>query len=133
MTSDLNIVTCSTVAAGALQRGGIDADPKIVYTPDGLVVSKAARVSDLRPNCVLVLSCGESFDGASVPERAKRMHASAQVAAQRLGPLVRAPPTKLLDEAPPPVAEMMPEPAWRFSPSGKWGAGGLEQRHHYRA
>ena len=123
------------VANGALKRGGIiDAEPKVVYTPDGTVIAKASRVTDLRPNCVLILSCGEPFDAASVPERAKHMHKVAQAEAQRLGPLVRAESTQLLPPTgtrPPPPEKRAAVP-WRFSPSGKWKNEGLQQRDHYR-
>ena len=128
-----DVASLLVVAEGALRRGGIDAAPSIVFTPDGDVIAKASRASDLRPNCVLILSCGERFDASSVPERAKRMHAVSQATAQRLGPLVRAEAPQLL-----PLARAQPPPGrpqepWRFSPSGRWKNEGLAQRPHYRA
>ena len=60
-------------AQGAFRRGNVDADPTVVFTPDGVVISKATRVSELRPNAMLILSCGGPFDPQSVPERARRM------------------------------------------------------------
>ena len=133
-----DVAALLVAAKGALQRSGyLDADPTIVYTPDGEIVPKTARAKDLRPNCVLIVSCGERFERASVPERAKRMHAGVLATTERLGPLVRAPTNELLAEATLPVTGQRPktggdearaEPPWRFSPSGRWGSGGLEQR-----
>ena len=131
-----DVAALLAAAKGALQRAGyFDFDPAIVYTPDGDVIPKTARAKDLRPNCVLIISCGERFDRASVPERAKRIHAGVVAMTERLGPQVRAPTNQMLPDVPPPPASEMrrDEPAWRFSPSGKWGSGGLELRPHYRA
>ena len=97
--------------------------------PGGATVTGATRDTHA---AVLVLSCGEPFDAASVPERARRMHAAAQEVVRRLGPLVRAEQTRLLPEtrAPPPER---PEAPWRFSPSGRWHNEGLALRPQYRA
>jgi hypothetical protein len=112
-----------TAAAGALSRGGVDADPKIVFTPDGAVISKAARVSDLKPNCVLILSCGEAFDAASVPGRARRLHASQQRLSQRLGGLVRAAHHQMVASGPTPTrATVAAKSPWKYSPSGRWAS-----------
>ena len=134
-----DIASLLSAATNALRRGGVNAEPSIVYTPDGEVIPKYARVSELRPNCVLVLTCGEAFNRKSIPERVRRMHAAAQKEAERLAPLVRAEPRELLEEMPPPPRQPSPrqpsthtDTPWRFSPSGMWGRGGLEQRPHYR-
>ena len=128
-----DVASLLEAATSALRRGGIKVEPKIVYTPDGVIIAKAARVSEIRPNSVLVLSCGEPFDPKSVPERARRMHATNQKQAQQLSPLVRAEQHDMLDEipskAPPPSRA---PPPWKFSPSGRW-ASPLAQRSYYRA
>lgn len=113
-----------TAAAGALQRGGVHADPKIVFTPDGAVVPKAARISELRPNCVLVLSCGEPFHAASVPERARRMHATQQKQTQKLGPQVRAEQQQLPGRSSgrTVASPSQRDQSWKFSPSGRWAS-----------
>ena len=110
-------------AAGALRRAGVDAEPKVVFTPDGAVVSKASRVKDLRPNCVLILSCGEPFDAASVPERARRMHMAGLRQAQHMPPMVRADHRELMPALAAPVSvAAQPSKPWMFSPSGRWSS-----------
>ena len=112
-------------ATGAFKRGSFAVDPKIVYTPDGVVVPKAAKVSDLRPNAVLILSCGEPLDVASVPERARRMHATQLRHTQKLGLLVRA---EQPEASHPIIREPQFSPKktsrqpWKYSPSGRWSS-----------
>ena len=125
-------------AQGAFRRGNVDADPTVVFTPDGVVISKATRVSELRPNAMLILSCGEPFDPQSVPERARRMHATAQRELQKLGPLVRAEQGRFTSADDvgvkrPSSQQERRAPPWRFSPSGNWKREGLALRPHYRA
>jgi hypothetical protein len=128
-----DIASLLRAAAGALRRGGVDAEPTVAFTPEGGVISKAARVSELRPNCCLILGCGEPFDSASVPERARHMHAAVQRESQRLGPLVRAEQAQMCGELPLPETGMPRAPAWRFSPSGRWKSGGLALSPSFRA
>ena len=117
-----DVATLLTAARGALRRGGVnDAEPTIVFTPDGVIVPKTARIgSQLRANCVLILSCGEPFDAAGVPERARRMHAAYLRQTQRMAPLVRADQRQALAE-PTSAPEASPrQTPWMFSPSGRW-------------
>ena len=118
-----NVAALLTAARHALRSGGVDASPSVVYTPDGVLIPKAARVSDLRPNSVLVLTCGEDFDRASVPERARRMHANER-ARRTNRARVRAQPAQIPPDAPPHTyVELAHEPApWQFSPSGRWNS-----------
>ena len=109
-------------ATSALRRGGMpDIDPKVAFTPDGAVVSKATKARDILPNSVLILSCGEAFDAATVPERARRMYASQQRQSQKLAPLVRAEQSLLREPTLTPKGSPRQQP-WRFSPSGRWSS-----------
>lgn len=123
-----DIAALLQVARGALLRGGVvDTEPTVAFTPDGVVVPKTARVgTQLHANVVLVLSCGEPFDAASVPERAKRMHAIYLKQHARLAPLVRAEHhdtisgPKARSEADDNAANK--KTPWLFSPSGRWSS-----------
>jgi hypothetical protein len=113
------------VARNALLRGGVvNTEPTIVFTPDGVVVPKTARIgSQIEANMVLILSCGEPFDAHSVPERAKRMHMSMQRHRQRQAPLVRAEHRDTASTSPKMAAETEPRRTpWLFSPSGRWAS-----------
>ena len=71
----------------------IDRPITVAYHPDGAVVPKSTLTSELSSNSVLVFSCGEPFQSASVPERAKNMYASQLRRRQMLGGLVRTQPS----------------------------------------
>ena len=113
-----------STATGALRRGNFDVDPSVVYTPDGVLVPKAAKVSDLRPNAILILSCGEPFDATSVPERARRMHSTQLRQTKKLAPVVRAdePHTNQVVREQKFTPKKQARQPWKYSPSGRWSS-----------
>ena len=116
-----------TLARAALEvtntrrEGGLF--PMVCFQPDGVVLPKVTRMRAVAPGSVLILGCGEPFDAASVPARARRMHVTQQRRLRELGPLVRAPPPPRSSSPLPskaPEAESLHVSPWRFSPSGRW-------------
>jgi hypothetical protein len=115
-----------------------------IYLPDGSVLPKKSKILELPHSCVLVLSCGEPFDAASLPQRVRLMHLSQQKRRQLLGGLVTsndpitqrgASPGRAGQQeqqrtprsSPRPKPEPLHSEPWTFSPSGRWQSP-LQQR-----
>ena len=115
-----------TLKSAAGSDGGVA--PHVAFLPDGTVLPKVTKTSAIAPGSVLVLGCGEPFDAAKLPARARRMHVTQQQRQREIGPLVRPPPTprslsplpNIYPRSAQPQSDSMHEQPWKFSPSGRW-------------